>query len=1715
MRRAVVIGVALAALAAASPAAAAPAPPTGVTGIALDARVEVAWQPVVGATAYTVYRGTSATAINTLLTPSVGISATSFADTTAVNGTTYYYAVRSLGGGESANSLVVQATPRARSCSSGNAVVLENCFPGTAGWDVTNTSGTLEGFATATSINKGESVGLKVNAAAGSTFNIEIYRSGYYSDDGGRLFSIVRSVPGVAQPACSSDGPTGLLDCSNWSTSATITTTAAWPSGVYLLRLVSGSTDNHILLAVRDDARSSDLLYGVGFSTFQAYNNYGGKSLYDFNSSGNITVAGTARAVRVSFDRPFAQSRSPGLRDWYTRDEFASVRWLEQEGYDVAYTSNTDLEANPARVRNHRAYFSAAHDEYWSAGMRTALEQARDASPAVHLFFSGSNEVYWKIRYENGPNGGVNRVETCYKSIQSGGPDPSGIPTTTWRDPVVNKPENALSGVMYVGDNDSQYFPLVVSPAEGADRIYRYTALNTATSTTSIGTDLVGWEWDARASNGFEPAGTKTLASSPVSGNLIQNNGQFGSPGSTTARAVKYTAASGALVFSTGTNHWNRGLAKNNDGSGTPDVRIQQATTNVLSDMGVLPQTPASGITADDPLATTITVPTGLTAQTGGSDSVRLSWNAVSGATGYRVYRTTTARSGGLPVGTLVTGAAPVTGTSFTDISLAPSSTYYYVVAAAKGAVQSSPSSEASATTAVAQVQPVRINTGGPAYTSSTGQAFVADTGFTGGAGYTSINPIGGTNDPALYQNERWGQFSYAVLVPNGTYDVRFHFVELYYGSDAPGCVGKRIFGMDIVDTPGQDISNLDICATVGPNTALVRTVNGVAVSDGTLNIQSVYGSIDDPEVAAIEIVPAVAGPPTVTAKSPAAGATGVSTATTVTATFSRAMDASTINGTSFTLKRPDNTTVPATVSYNSGSLTATLTPSSALATSTTYTANLAATIKASDGQALASPVTWTFTTAAPPAPPTVTAKSPADGATGVSTATTVTATFSRSMDATTITTSSFTLTPSGGSPVAATVSYNSGSLTATLTPSSALAYSTGYTANLTTSIKASDGTPLASPVTWSFTTVAPPPPPTVTSTTPGNGATGVSTATTVTATFSRSMDATTITTSSFTLTPSGGSPVAATVSYNSGTNTATLTPSAALANSTAYTANLATSIKASDGQPLASPVSWGFTTAAPAPPPTVTSTSPANGATGVSSLTSVTATFSRSMDQTTITTSSFTLTPSGGSPVAATVSYNAGTNTATLAPSSALAGSTTYTANLAATIKASDGTPLASAVTWSFTTVAASGTTVRINSGGGAYTSSGGQVFGADANFTGGSTYISTNAISGTPDPALYQNERWGQFSYAIPVTNGTYDVRFHFVELYYGSVVPGSCVGKRVFGMNIVDTPGAQDISNLDICAQVGPNAALVKTVSGVAVSDGVLNIQSVYGSVDDPEVAAIEVIPSGPPGPPTVTAKSPADGSNGISTATTVTATFSRAMDPTTITASSFTLRRPDTTLVTATVSYDGATNTATLAPSAALAVSTTYTANLATTIKASDGTALASPVTWSFTTGTGGSGTTTARFNSGGGAYTTGGGLVFAADANFTGGSIYTSSSSISGTTDPALYQNERWGQFSYAIPVTNGTYDVRLHFVELYYGTVVTGSCVGKRIFGMDIVDTPGQDISNLDICAQVGPNAALVKTVSGVTVNDGVLNVQSVYGSVDDPELAAIEVVPH
>lgn len=318
---------------------------------------------------------------------------------------------------------------------------------------------------------------------------------------------------------------------------------------------------------------------------------------------------------------------------------------------------------------------------------------------------------------------------------------------------------------------------------------------------------------------------------------------------------------------------------------------------------------------------------------------------------------------------------------------------------------------------------------------------------------------------------------------------------------------------------------------------------------------------------------------PTVTSVAPLNAATGVCPSTVITAIFSVAMNPATINGLTFTLTGPGATQVVGVVTYDASSNTATLTPSSPLALSSVYTATITTGALDVYGIALAANYVWSFTTGANPcAPPTVISETPVAGAVGVCPNTVVTATFSEAMNPSTITTTTFTLTGPGTTSVTGVVTATAS--TATFTPSSALVLNTVYTATITTGAQDVFGNALASNFVWSFTTSTTAcAAPTVISVAPPNGATAICPNTLVTATFSEAMKASTINSTTFTLTGPGLTPVAGAVTYVASSNVATFTPTNPLSLDTLYTATITTGAQDLAGGPLAANYVWTFTT--------------------------------------------------------------------------------------------------------------------------------------------------------------------------------------------------------------------------------------------------------------------------------------------------------------------------------------------------------------------------------------------------------------------------------------------------------------------------------------------------------------------------------------------------------
>ncbi len=147
---------------------------------------------------------------------------------------------------------------------------------------------------------------------------------------------------------------------------------------------------------------------------------------------------------------------------------------------------------------------------------------------------------------------------------------------------------------------------------------------------------------------------------------------------------------------------------------------------------------------------------------------------------------------------------------------------------------------------------------------------------------------------------------------------------------------------------------------------------------------------------------------------------------------------------------------------------------------------------------------------------------------------------------------------------------------------------------------------------------------------------------------------------------------------------------------------------------------------------------------------------------------------------------------------------------------------------------------TIRVNSGGSAYTDSAGHAWAADSGFTGGQVYSATSTIANTPDQALYQDERWDSqnFSYNFNVDPGSY-----VVSLYEASLYSGVCnSGGRVFDVSI---NGDTVLKNYDMYNEVGCLYAQIKPYV-VVTTDGKINITFILGSASNPKIDAISIVP-----------------------------------------------------------------------------------------------------------------------------------------------------------------------------------------------------------------------------------------------------------------------------
>jgi hypothetical protein len=474
-----------------------------------------------------------------------------------------------------------------------NPTRAENRLAGSADWRI-GAGGTvgaddltrqIAGYAERPSVNLGESLDFHVSTDPARSFTVEVYRLGDYGGLGARRTAASPALPGVRQPDPATDRATGMVGCA-WQASWTLEVPATWTSGAYLAAFTTD--DGHRGLTpfvVRDDARRSDFLVVLPFSTYQAYNQWPldgtvGKSLYygyghggqaseaeaeggddRYDVHGNAIYYGD-RARTVTFARPYSGVGLPQRIDL----DYDFLQWAERSGYDVSYSTSVDLQLGRVDASRYSALVFSGHDEYWSRQMRDTVGAA--LAQGTHLAYTAANNVYWHVRWEQDPNGAEPPVMVCYKTSPDPSPDASG-PTCLWREVDVdgNQAEQALLGVQYNGIPREEV-PLVVANADH----WLWAGTGVRDGETIAG--IVGGEVDCFYPNSPRPTAVEhtLLSSSPY-------RPEGGSDAPRMQNTSLYQTGEGAIVFDAATFNWSLGLNR----EGYADARIQRATANLLN----------------------------------------------------------------------------------------------------------------------------------------------------------------------------------------------------------------------------------------------------------------------------------------------------------------------------------------------------------------------------------------------------------------------------------------------------------------------------------------------------------------------------------------------------------------------------------------------------------------------------------------------------------------------------------------------------------------------------------------------------------------------------------------------------------------------------------------------------------------------------------------------------------------------------------------------------------------------------------------------------------------------------------------------------------------------------------------------------------------------------------------------------------------------------
>ena len=494
-----------------------------------------------------------------------------------------------------------------------NPVQIENAKPGNVEWhkfgfpsDVHD----MEGYADKDSVKAGETIRFFVNAnpQIDKSYKLTVYRLGWYGGLGARKVAVSPLIPSIKQVIPLPDPKTGMVQA-NWKTPYTLKVPKAWLSGVYVVTVIGNTSQKgqYIPFIVKDITRKADYVYQISTLTWQAYNGWGGKSLYPYNSNA-LPVASDTHPVgdahiparKVSFNRPYDDWVGLGLLiSW----EINMLYFLEREGFDVAYQTDVDTHVGDGGLLNYKALITAGHDEYWTKAMRDNIENAQ--KHGLGLGFFSANTAFWQVRLEStvAPlTNQRNRTIVGYKSFAAeedplatnGITNDDHLVTALWRDEHwANRPENELIGIMYGfwpvnGDIvASRSDPLL---ADGSPTSWVYSGTHVKVGTTFKG--LLGYETERVYRNGKTPATLRIVASSPVPLSSVQYpQFPFSKASEPSSQMTVYTKPCTltpcrnkiSTVFATGSMQWAWGLDRYARPVNYENEAAKQVTRNVLA----------------------------------------------------------------------------------------------------------------------------------------------------------------------------------------------------------------------------------------------------------------------------------------------------------------------------------------------------------------------------------------------------------------------------------------------------------------------------------------------------------------------------------------------------------------------------------------------------------------------------------------------------------------------------------------------------------------------------------------------------------------------------------------------------------------------------------------------------------------------------------------------------------------------------------------------------------------------------------------------------------------------------------------------------------------------------------------------------------------------------------------------------------------------------